>query len=94
MDYSGEWECCVFVNNLEIQGSSSEFGKKSCEHLNWLVPFMFLLRHTCLEGKIRRYFNFFLFFFKFYFIFKLYIIVLVLPNIKMNPPQVYMCAPP
>ena len=28
-----------------------------------------------------------------YFIFKLYIIVLVLPNIKMNPPQVYMCSP-
>ena len=25
--------------------------------------------------------------------FKLYIIVLVLPNIKMNPPQVYMCSP-
>ena len=24
---------------------------------------------------------------------KLYIIVLVLPNIKMNPPQVYMCSP-
>ena len=35
----------------------------------------------------------FLIFFKFYFIFKLYIIVLVLPNIKMNPPQVYMCSP-
>ena len=34
----------------------------------------------------------FLFFFKFYFIFKLYKIVLVLPNIKMNPPQVYMCS--
>ena len=31
--------------------------------------------------------------FKFYFIFKLYIIVLVLPNIKMNAPQVYMCSP-
>ena len=28
----------------------------------------------------------------FYFIFKLYKIVLVLPNIKMNPPQVYMCS--
>ena len=27
-----------------------------------------------------------------FFIFKLYIIVLVLPNIKMNPPQVYMCS--
>ena len=38
-------------------------------------------------------FYFFLFFFKFYFIFKLYIIVLVLPNIKMNLPQVYMCSP-
>jgi len=34
-----------------------------------------------------------LLFFKFYFIFKLYIIVLVLPNIKMNLPQVYMCSP-
>ena len=27
---------------------------------------------------------------QFYFIFKLYIFVLVLPNIKMNPPQVYI----
>ena len=36
---------------------------------------------------------FFSFFFKFYFIFKLYIIALVLPNIKMNPPKVYMCSP-
>ena len=35
----------------------------------------------------------FYFFFNFYFISKLYIIVLVLPNIKMNPPQVYMCSP-
>ena len=36
----------------------------------------------------------FLFFIYFYFfIFKLYKIVLVLPNIKMNPPQVYMCSP-
>jgi len=36
---------------------------------------------------------YFILHFKFYFIFKLYIIVLVLPNIKMNPPQVYMCSP-
>jgi len=27
------------------------------------------------------------------FFFKLYNIVLVLPYIKMNPPQVYMCSP-
>ena len=31
----------------------------------------------------------FLIFFKFYFIIKLYKIVLVLPNIQMNPPQVF-----
>ena len=36
---------------------------------------------------------FFFFFFNFILFFKLYIIVLVLPNIKMNPPQVYMCSP-
>ena len=35
------------------------------------------------------FFNFYLFIF----IFKLYVTVLVLPNIKMNPPQVYMCSP-
>ena len=29
-------------------------------------------------------------FFYFFFIFKLYNIVLVLPNIEMNPPQVYL----
>ena len=33
--------------------------------------------------------SFFFFVFEFYFIFKLYITVLVLPNIKMNPPQVH-----
>ena len=38
-------------------------------------------------------FIFILFFFKFCFIFKLYSIVLVLPNIEMNLPQVYMCSP-
>ena len=35
----------------------------------------------------------FLIFLKFYFIFKLYNIVLVLPNIEMNLPQVYPCSP-
>jgi len=36
---------------------------------------------------------FFILFFKLYFIFKLYNIVLVLPKIEMNPPQVYLCSP-
>ena len=33
------------------------------------------------------------YYFYFYFIFKLYNIVLVLPNIEMNPWQVYTCSP-
>ena len=50
---------------------------------------------SCLQVVVRGLFggqrgiflpSFPFFFFKFYFIFKLYIIVLVLPNIKMNPP--------
>ena len=48
--------------------------------------FFFLVRFLFSTRKC-------LYFFKFNFIFKLYIIVLVLPNIKMNPPQVYMCSP-
>ena len=37
----------------------------------------------------------FIYFFSFvlFFFFKLYNIVLVLPNIEMNPPQVYICSP-
>ena len=47
-----------------------------------------------LVRKISKiYTGFYNSFFLFYFVFKLYIIVLVLPNIKMNPPQVYMCSP-
>ena len=54
--------------------------------------FPFLISH-CSEDWVTHFF-FFLWvpFILFYFIFKLYIIVLVLPNIKMNPPQVYMCS--
>ena len=60
------------------------------------------LLHTCVYNVcayIYVYINIYthlitiVYFFLFYFIFKLYIIVLVLPNIKMNPPQVYMCSP-
>ena len=47
----------------------------------------------CLFFKIFYFIFFLIFNFKFYFIFKLYNIVLVLPNIEMNPPQVYMCSP-
>jgi len=46
-----------------------------------------------LQETIGMRFYFYLFIFKFYFIFKLYNIVLVLPNIEMNPPQVYPHSP-
>ena len=48
---------------------------------------------TVKKAECQRIDAFFFYFFKFYFIFKLYNIVLVLPNIKMNPPQVYLCSP-
>ena len=52
------------------------------------------LFHPLLKPEaIFFFFLLLLIFFKFYFIFKLYSIVLVLPNIKMNPPQVYLCSP-
>ena len=51
------------------------------------------LRGMCVTDGFFFFFFFFVFYFFFNFIFKLYIIVLVLPNIKMNPPQVYMCSP-
>ena len=47
-----------------------------------------LIKHFSNSTFIRLFY-----FFKFYFIFKLYNIVLVLPNIEMNPPQVYLCSP-
>ena len=51
-----------------------------------------LITESLATWPNRLYFLFIYLFFKFYFIFKLYNIVLVLPNIKMNPPQVYMCS--
>ena len=48
---------------------------------------------TCNDSITHNITSVFLFFFFLNFIFKLYIIALVLPNIKMNQPQVYMCSP-
>ena len=57
-----------------------------CSMLSRLVT-AFLPRSKCL------FFYIYITVFEFYFIFKLYITVLVLPNIKMNPPQVHTCSP-
>ena len=58
----------------------------------WLVIFTHLTCWTYISYETF-FWHHFLFFLLFYFIFKLYSIVLVLPNIEMNPPQVYMCSP-
>ena len=59
---------------------SSNYNLKDCMYVcvSTIYFFIFLL-------QILFYFIFFLF--------KLYKIVLVLPSIKMNPPEVYMCSP-
>ena len=53
-----------------------------------------ILYHLGHQGRpIRGIWFYEIFFFFLNFIFKLYNIVLVLPNIKLNPPQVYLCSP-
>ena len=67
------------------------------QYSDWQLSIMSFLQQVFLLLSIfKNLLMFILFiylFFKFYFIFKLYNIVLVLPNIKMNPPQVYPHSP-
>ena len=51
------------------------------------------LQHIYIPFENHLFYFSFIYLFFFYFIFKLYNIVLVLPYIKMNPPQEYMCSP-
>ena len=51
------------------------------------------LQHIYIPFENHLFYFSFIYLFFFYFIFKLYNIVLVLPYIKMNPPQVYTCSP-
>ena len=76
--------CPSFLQNYTRRNN---FDKKMC--------CLFSFRQKVNKNILRKlcYFLFFSFLIFFNFIFKLYIIVLVLPNIKMNPPQVYMCSP-
>ena len=73
--------------------------KKSIFHYGFSFHFLVLLGTEVILSGGFLFVSFFfflfcvLFFFLISFIFKLYIIVLVLPNIKMNPPQAYMCSP-
>ena len=58
----------------------------------WSFPTLGIRRYSPLDLYVYGG-CFYFYFFKFYFIFKLYNIVLVLLNIEMNPPQVYLCSP-
>ena len=57
-----------------------------CKMSKWLCFFLFFFFFYFKTDFISA--NIYISFFLFYFIFRLYITVLVLPNIKMNPPQV------
>ena len=66
--------------------------------VNVFLEFSYFFDDPTDVGNLISAFSFFFFLvfiylFIYLFIFRLYITVLVLPNIKMNPPQVYMCSP-
>ena len=74
----GTWACGFFLDQVEPMSLELAGG---------------FLNHWPTRKVLDQFLIGFCLFFFFNFIFKLYIIVLVLPNIKMNPPQVYMCSP-
>ena len=62
------------------------------------IMWLFIYKLLCLGVPLLLFYLFIFlsqpsYFYFFYFFFKLYNIVLVLPNIEMNPPQVYMYSP-
>ena len=97
-DCSHEIKRCLLLerkvmNNLDSILKSRDISLPTKVHLVKAMVFPVVM-YRCESWTIKkvehRRINAFL---KFYFIFKLYNIVLVLPNIEMNPPQVYMCSP-
>ena len=79
-------DICSFCFSYSLMWYTHELYSLSHFH-TWLISLLCLL----VTGWMIR--NVLLFYFFLIFIFKLYIIVLVLPNIEMNPPQVYLCSP-
>ena len=71
----------IFLDTEKILEGFSSWSM--CQELYPLsTPIFFFFGHPV-------YFILFFWIYLFYFIFKLYIVVLVLPNIKMNPPHVH-----
>ena len=72
---------------------AENFLEKKVKNTNpWLNEVQRFLIKIKKKNNFIPYYIIIYFFFFFFFIFKLYSIVLVLPNIEMNPPQVYMCS--
>ena len=77
---------CIFCIDRQIL-----YHCANCEvPLRGYHDFNYRFSFSSITGNFCFFFNYFFFF---NFIFKHYNIVLVLPNIEMNPPQVYMCSP-
>ena len=78
-----------------VFGPRIEWGRIAFGPNHWSL--LWLKRVRLRGGLDHSKFSFFVvvvfFYFFVLFIFKLYNIVLVLPNIEMNPPQVYLCYP-
>ena len=74
---------------MKVKEESEEAGLK-LNIQNMKIMASGLITSWQIDGETMETVTDFIFF---YFIFKLYNIVLVLPNIEMNPPQVYLCSP-
>ena len=83
------WKIYASTSSLQhslIQGSQNVNRIQSLFLLSLYILYLFIYFFVCVLFC-------FTYFFLIFFIFKLYNIVFVLPNIEMNPPQVYMCSP-
>ena len=87
----GNFRVSVILTLMQTLKYNSYLECISCLHLikiyfwHWICPLWWLILFFFYFLFFSK--SYFIYFFKFYFIFKLYNIVLVLPNIEMNPPQ-------
>ena len=85
--------CCPLLLLSPITPRIRVFSNESTLRMRWPKYWSFSFGIITSKEHPRMISFIFYFIYLFIFIFKLYKIVLVLPNIKMNPPQVYMCSP-
>ena len=86
--FSGQFVTNLYWRHFLTLGQLSRRISNSQNPIHWTLFYTVQRHRRNIYSSVN-----FLTFFKFYFIFKLYNIVLVLPNIEMNPPQVYPRSP-